>query len=75
MIQRHKRRPELFDTEKRRLLEALRQCRKAIIASHRVLHPWSPTYQLGHEVTEAIDDLAGELTGDRRFFHIGSRTR
>ena len=74
MIQRHKRRPELYDIEKQALLEALRQCRSAIIESGRHLHPWSPTYRLGGPVIEAIDDLTGELTGDRRFCHARSST-
>jgi hypothetical protein len=38
------------------------------------LKPGSPTYRLGDPVLKAIDDLAGELTGDRHFFHIGSST-
>ena len=72
MIQRHKRRPELFETEKRAVLEALRHCRNAVIESGSHLHPWSRTYQLGHSVTAAIDELAGELTGDSKFFHARS---
>ena len=75
MIQRHKRRPELYEIEKEALLKVLRQCRVAIIESGRHLHPWSPTYLAGRAVIEAIDDLAGELTGDRTIFHARSSTR
>jgi hypothetical protein len=74
MIQRHKRRPEWFESEEAKLLEELRQCRNAVIDSGTHLHPWSRTYQLGAPVIAAIDDLAGELTGDRHFFYIGSST-
>ncbi len=74
MIQRHKRRPELFPTERDTLLEALRRCRDAVIESHRHLHPWSPTYRVGAPVIEAIDELAGQLTGDRTIFHARSST-
>ena len=74
MIQRHKRRAELFDLERKALLEALRHCRNAVIESGTHLHPWSRTCQLGRPLIAAIDDLAGELTGDRTFFHAGSST-
>jgi hypothetical protein len=75
MIQRHRRYPELFPHDKARLLAALRDCRKAIIDAGIKLDPWSRTYQLGGPVTKAIDELAGELTGDPKHFHIGSATR
>jgi hypothetical protein len=64
-----KRRPALFETEKRKLLEALRVCRKAIEDSHRGLKPGCPTYRLGDQVMAAIDGLATELTADPRHFH------
>ena len=75
MIQRHKRRPELFPSQRDALLAALKHCRDAVIESHRQLDPRSETYRLGGEVMEAIDDLAGELTGDRKIFWAGSSTR
>jgi hypothetical protein len=74
MIQRHRRRLELFPIERDALIEALRVCRKAVIESHRHLHPWSPTYRAGEPVLKAIDDLAGELTGDRKMFWAKSST-
>jgi hypothetical protein len=74
MIQRHKRHAELFPREKDVLLAALRRCRDAIIESHRQVHPWSPTYQLGGQVIAAIDALAGELTGNPKIFHAGSQS-
>jgi hypothetical protein len=33
------------------------------------LKPECPTYRLGSAVTEAIDVLAGEQTGDPKHFH------
>ncbi len=74
MIQRHKRHPELFPLHRDALLPALGQCRKAIIHSHVKLTPRSPQYRAGGEVIAAIDSLATELTGDPRYFHIGSST-
>jgi hypothetical protein len=69
MSPRSRRYPQLFETEKRRVLEALYECRKAITDSHRHLQPECPTYRLGSAVTAAIDVLAGELTGDPKHFH------
>ncbi len=75
MIQRHRRRPELFLSQRDALLTALKYCRDAIIESHRQLDPRSETYRLGGEVMGAIDDLTGELTGNRKIFWAGSSTR
>lgn len=68
MIQRHKRHPELFETHKRPLLDALRACRSALIESRRHQKPSSPTYRRGSQLITAIDDMASELTGDREMF-------
>jgi hypothetical protein len=38
------------------------------------LHPRSRQYELGEPVIKVINDLAGELTGDPKYFHIGSST-
>jgi hypothetical protein len=69
MSSQFRRYPQLFETEERRVLEALYECRKAITDSHRSLKPECPTYRLGSVVIEAIDGLAGELTGDPKHFH------
>jgi hypothetical protein len=68
MIQRHKRYPEHFEPDRRVLLDALRACRNAVIDSQRRLRPNSEAYRLGRKMIEAIDDLVGELTGDREVF-------
>ena len=56
------------------LLDALGQCRHAIIEAGIHLKPQSRQYELGGPVIKAIDELAGELTGDPRYFYIGSST-
>ena len=64
-----RRRKELFPSKKEALLEALRLCRKAVIDSHVRVFPSGPIYKRCCALTEAIDDLAGELCGDRTVFH------
>jgi len=66
---RRTRRNELFETEKRELLDALGRCRAAILKHHVALQYDSPAYVLGSAIIDAIDALAGLLTGDERYFH------
>jgi len=66
---RRARRNELFENEKRELLDALGRCRVAILKHHASLRYGSPTYASGSAIVDAIDALAGLLTGDERYFH------
>jgi hypothetical protein len=70
MVRRPKRRDELFEAEKRDMLEVLGRCRRAILASHAKLRPGRPTYVLGSGVVTAIDKLAELLTGNPDYFHV-----
>ncbi len=70
MVRRHKRRDELFEAEKRDMLDVLARCRSAILASHAKLRPGQPTYALGSAVVAAIDKLAELLTGDPHHFRV-----
>ena len=57
------------ELEKRALLGALRECRKACNdASSSALFERKDVYAGCHVVQAAIDDLAGILTGDREYF-------
>ena len=67
---RRARRSELFEHEKRDLLDALGRCRAAIIKSQGALRYSSPTYAIGTAVIVAIDRLAERLTGDGAYFHM-----
>ena len=66
---RRSRRNELFENEKRELLDTLGRCRAAILKHHASLQYGSPTYVMGSAIVDAIDALAGLLTGDRSYFH------
>ncbi len=66
------RRAEMFEGEKRELLTALGSCRAGLIRHLSALRYGSPTYALCTAVVEAIDALAGLLTGDPRHFHAKS---
>lgn len=53
---------------KKAALEALREGRSGAIRVHREAKINSPEYQAATAVTQAIDDLAEQLTGDREHF-------
>jgi len=55
---RRARRNELFENEKRELLDALGRCRAAILKHQTSLRYGSPTYALGSAIVDAIDALA-----------------
>jgi len=52
------------------VLEKLRTGREGAIQTHREAKIGSSEYRAATEVTEAIDRLAEQLTGDPRYFHI-----
>jgi len=52
------------------VLQKLKQGRDGAIKVHREAKINGPEYQAASRVTEAIDDLAEELTGDRAYFHM-----
>jgi hypothetical protein len=66
---RRARRNELFENERRELLDAVGRCRGVILKHQAALRYGSPTYVLGSAIIDAIDTLAGFLTGDKRYFH------
>ena len=66
---RRTRRNELFENEKRELLDALGRCRAAILKGQAALRYGSPIYVMGSAIMDAIDAFAGLLTGDSTFFH------
>ena len=72
---RSRRRPELFETEKRALLARLGECRAAVIEARSHLVPGCDTCRRGDAVTEAIDDLVELLTGDREHFWAKPHTK
>jgi hypothetical protein len=55
------RREELYEGEARQLLDALSECRRAVLAGQRVLRPASETYALNSDLLRSIDDLADKL--------------
>jgi hypothetical protein len=63
------RRAELFEGEKRDLLATLGSCRAGLVRHLSALRYGSPTYAICSAVVDAIDALAGLLTGDTKHFH------
>lgn len=58
------------ETEKQALLADIGDCRKALIAAEMHMKPFCDEYKACDVVIEAIDRLAGLLTGDPRHFHL-----
>lgn len=56
------------------VLEKLSAGRAGAIQTHREAKINSPEYRAASGVTEAIDRLAEELTGDPKYFHIKMAT-
>ena len=68
MVKRPKR--HFGEMDKQTLLEAIRVCRSACIDASAKSRPCdNPVYAAIRGVTEAIDELAGTLSGDRTLFH------
>ena len=64
-------RPRYFSpSDRERLLAAIGECRKALRQAEDHLRPCGPEYNACGKVAEAIDELAGALTGDREYFHL-----
>jgi hypothetical protein len=58
-----------YSDRRSKRLDALRIRRKAVVKSHVRVFPAGPIYARGLALTNAIDDLAGGLLGDRTVFH------
>jgi hypothetical protein len=56
------------ETDKQELLEAIGACREACIRALAAAPIASETYKRAIKVTDAIDSLAEELTGDAEHF-------
>jgi hypothetical protein len=58
------------DQDKKELLRAIEECRKAVIRAETKAPPFKDVYKACLVLDGAIDELAFVLTGDRGYFHI-----
>jgi hypothetical protein len=63
-------RPTFDSADQKNLIEALRDARNWVIKYASAEKYGSPKHVKCGAVTQTIDDLAGELTGDRTLFHL-----
>ncbi len=67
MIRRTKR--SFSEGDRRALLDAMEQCRKACVQTRTVAPIGGDVYQGAGELMRAVDEMAEVLTGDRTHFH------
>lgn len=66
----HRKKPDRLEgTAERRLIDALRTCRQAVISAQTQVKVAGPVYHGCQMVTSAIDALAHLITGSPRYFH------
>lgn len=68
MSRRNTRRSDLNVVEQQELIAAIHVARRGAIKAQTSLSSQSETYRLCNVLTEAVDDLAEHLTGDRELF-------
>ena len=68
MSLRSRRRPELFSTERDRILGSVRAARNAVLAGHRSLKADGAHYRAGTALTQAMDAYGEAITGKPGFF-------
>lgn len=58
------------DTDRAELLSAVGECRRACTSAMSKAPVCGDVYQQLVDFVEAVDDLAGRMTGDRQHFHV-----